>query len=277
MDLDIIEQLKDNEFNFCKTLNPFCFNIDNKFITLYNPNFDDDYFFNRTVYNQYTFFESRDNNALDKDVKVLMKKLKNKKIPINLHVPSNQTLLEKFLLKRNFKKIDEVIGLQYPLMKKKFVNDDSQRCMEINDGSQIFIINNVDQLKEWIVTYCSSFNICIDKKVFIYHIIKRNFRLFQFILFKKYRIENPFGEPAGCCLLFSFKYCVALYCLGTIEKYRNRQIATKIIDFAIESAQKNGFRMFGLQTLQSDNLVPFYEKRGFVKIYKNNIYQLVDS
>ena len=41
----------------------------------------------------------------------MIKTYKNKKI--FLHLPSNQTNLEKYLIKQKYPKIDEVIGLQY--------------------------------------------------------------------------------------------------------------------------------------------------------------------
>jgi GNAT superfamily N-acetyltransferase len=132
-------------------------------------------------------------------------------------------------------------------------------------------------LEEWVNVYCSSFNICFEKKIYIFRVLKQQFNFFKFILYKIFTYDKPFGDYAGCCLLFSHRDCLALYCLGTLQKYRNKKIATEIIDFAINFAQRNGYRIFGLQTLQSDDLIHFYKKKGFDIIYRNTIYQRSSS
>ena len=112
LDSNIIKFLKENEFNFCKHWNSLDLHIDNKFFTIYSNEFSDDYFINRTVIDENFDFKSED--ELEKNVNLLIKTYKNKKI--FFHLPSNQTNLEKYLIKRKFLKIDEVIGLQYPFL-----------------------------------------------------------------------------------------------------------------------------------------------------------------
>ena len=139
------------------------------------------------------------------------------------------------------------------------------------------VLDKPDLLEKWVNVYCSSFNIRFKQKIYIFRLLKHQFNFFKFILYKIYTYDKPFGDYAGCCLLFSYRDCIALYCLGTLQKYRNRNIATKIIDFAINFAQRKGYRIFGMQTLQSDDLLPFYKKKEFDIIYRNAIYQMSSS
>ena len=109
LDSNINKLLKENEFNFCRHWNYLNSNIENKFFTIYSDEFSDDYFISRTVINEN--FEFKNEDELEKKVDLLIKTYKNKKI--FLHLPSNQTNLEKYLIKRKYPKIDEVIGLHY--------------------------------------------------------------------------------------------------------------------------------------------------------------------
>jgi len=272
LDSNIIKLLKENEFNFCKHWNSLNLNIEKKFFTLYSDEFSDDYFISRTVTNEN--FEFKNEDELEKNVNLLINTYKNRKI--FLHLPSNQTVLEKYLIKRKFPKIDEVIGLQYPFFSTSNLLDFQYLKTEFSKNvfQRIFILDSVEQLNQWINTYCSSFEISFDKRRIIYKILKEKFDLFYFIISRIYCKNMPFANVAGCCILFSYKSCIAMYCLGTKKKYRNRNVARNIIDFAIRFAQRKGCQIFGLQTLQNDHLVSFYEKKGFTKIYTNNIYQL---
>lgn len=277
LDLGIIKLLKENEYSFCKSINSYCFSTDRTFFTFYNSIFDDDYFFNRTIIDEANIFKINTNELFEKKLKTLTKVLEEKKITMNLHISSDNILLKNFLIKKNFKQIDKVLGLQYPfILKKKFLNVDDRCYIKHDYDFCIFVLDSPDLLKEWMDAYCSSFAICFEKKLSIYNIFKKKFDFFYFILYKTSSIDNkPFGESAGCCLLYPYKESIALYCLGTIKEYRNRHIATKIIDFAINFAQRKGYNTFGLQTLQSDNLLSFYGKKGFVEIYGNVIYRQI--
>ena len=90
------------------------------------------------------------------------------------------------------------------------------------------------------------------------------FNIFDFVLFKKNVKDETHENVGGCSILFHHKNCMALYCLGTKKEYRCNKVATNIINFSINFGRRQGYSIFGLQTLQSDNLLSFYEKQGFV-------------
>src|SRR5919107_545900 len=133
-------------------------NIENKFFTIYSDEFSDDYFICRTVINEN--FEFKNEADLEKNIDLLIKTHKNNKI--FLHLPSNQTNLEKFLIKRKYPKIDEVIGLHYPLINSSNSLDSKSFKTNLSNSifQKVFILTNNDQLNKWINIYCSSFEIC---------------------------------------------------------------------------------------------------------------------
>jgi hypothetical protein len=277
LDLDIIKILQKNEFYFCKNWNSVFLNIDNKFFTLYNKDLYDDYFFNRTILNKCINLNSENNTEIEKMIQTLLNVANNKKINLFLHVSSNQTFLEKYLIKKNFEKIDEVIGLQYPNYSDLTLNLDFDTFNTQSSRAQkILLVNNNDTLKKWVNTYCLSFNISMDIKPLIYTILKKKFNKFNFILSEMRDIDDPIGKTTGCCILYPYENSLTLYCLGTQKEHRHKKIATNIIEFSIKFGKKYGYQIFGLQTLQSDNLLTFYKKKGFVEVYNNKIF-LIDN
>jgi N-acetylglutamate synthase-like GNAT family acetyltransferase len=273
LDLNIIKILQKNEFYFCKNWNSVFLNIGNKFFTLYNKDLHDDYFFNRTILNKYINLNSENNAEIEKMIQTLRNVASNKRINLFLHISSCQSFLGKYLIKENFEKIDEVIGLQYPIYSDLCINLNFDAFRNRFSAAQkILLVDNKYTLKKWVNTYCLSFNICMDKKPSIYKILKNKFNKFKFVLSEISDIDDPIGKTAGCCILYPCENSLALYCLGTQKEYRHKKIATNIIEFSIKFCKKYGYQVFGLQTLRSDNLLTFYKKKGFVEVYNNKIF-----
>jgi ribosomal protein S18 acetylase RimI-like enzyme len=140
------------------------------------------------------------------------------------------------------------------------------------------VVQTSDELDEWINVYISSFGIAMEKRNTISTILqKENFRDSKFILYKQKSEDNTNrqnSEPLGCCMFFPTDDVLGLYCLGTNERYRNKGVASRIIDFAIAYAIINGLKFIGLQTLLSDRRIGFYQRRKFTQVYTNIIYSL---
>jgi hypothetical protein len=269
--------LRENEFNFCRCWHYRTLNIDNKFHVLYNKYLHDDYFLNRTVINKKLHIELNNKNEVKKIMEPLIHFSKQRKIPLYLHLNSDQTVLEEYLLYNNFNKIDEVIGLYY-----NYNNYPDFPIVNVNNGSseqsvqflQILLVKNVATLKKWIKTYCSSFNIDKSKGRFIYQILRKRLNTFKLVFAAMNVGGDDDGQMIGCGLLFSYHNCIALYCLGTLGEYRHKNVATTIMNFSTNLFRKKGYQIFGLQTLKSDNLLPFYLKKGYVMCYNNNVYEI---
>jgi ribosomal protein S18 acetylase RimI-like enzyme len=252
--------------------------FDNKFFTIYNKELFDDYFINRTMMNKNVNKHIENKNEIEKIIHSLISISNSKKINLYLHINSDQTFLEEYLLTNNYEKIDEVIGLQYPdYSNPDTLNVNYDTSKDYSTLSQVLLVNNIEELKEWVNVYCLSFDISSDKKFLIYKILKKKFNIFYFVLSKITTLNDTHENARGCCILFPYRHSIALYCLGTKKEYRHNNVATNIIDFSIRFGKENGYRIFGLQTLQSDNLLSFYERKGFVKIYSTKIYKHMNS
>ncbi|MDQ4074081.1 MAG: GNAT family N-acetyltransferase, partial [Thermoproteota archaeon] len=161
--------------------------------------------------------------------------------------------------------------VHYPALKET-MNDIDWRVHDKNN--RISILTELNELDNWIKVYCNSFNL-ENKSGIVFDILKKNFKKFIFVLYSdNYDGENKRKMPAGCCLLYPYKNAVGLYCLGTVKEFRNKNIASRIIQYSILQSLKNDYQWFILQTLKSDNLLPFYERHGFCKIYSNKIFGL---
>ncbi len=203
---------------------------------------------------------------------------KEKKIVLYLHLSSNQSLLEEYLIYKNFKKIDDVIGLHYPNYSDMCISDIHDSALKQSDKTlQILVVDNGDSLKKWVEIYCLSFNIGKNKEKLIYRILKKKFNIFKFVFASINSIGDNKRQYVGCSVLFSYNYCINLYCLGTLKEYRHKSVATSVIDFSIGYGRKKGNQIFGLQTLKSDNLLSFYQKKGFVTSYIDKIYRICNS
>jgi ribosomal protein S18 acetylase RimI-like enzyme len=278
LDSDIIKILQENENCFCNRWHSKVVNFKNKFFIMYTKDMSDDYFLNRTLINENLDFNLIDHIEIEKTIHDLTKISNAKKITLYLHITSKQSLLEEYLIKEKFEKIDEVAGLQYPdHFDHKFSTLNTDDLVKPCDGNQkILIADSYDELKMWVKAYCTIFEISGEKEDLIYKILQNRFNVFKFVLFKINVEDKTHENIAGCCILFHRGNCMALYCLGTKKEYRCKKVATNIIKFSINFGRRQGFQIFGLQTLQSDNLLSFYEKQGFVRIYTNKIYRISD-
>ena len=270
-----IRVLKENEFGFCSSWHSVILNIDNKFFALVNKDLHDDYFINRTVINKKLRFNLNDMGEIEKLMHPLLQLSKEEKMTFNLHIGSDQSLLEDYLISKNFNKIDEVIGLHYPNYYEMPISNVPDSALKQNDQSlKVFVVDNVDLLKKWTEVYCLSFDIDKNKEMLIYRILLKKFNIFKFVFAELDAIGENNKRMVGCSVLFFHNDCIALYCLGTLKEYRLKKIATNIINFSIEYGRRRGCGVFGLQTLKSDNLLSFYQKKGFVKSYNNKIYRI---
>jgi len=270
-----IRVLRENEFSFCSSWHSGVLNIDNKFFSLISKDLHDDYFINRTVINKKLHFNLNEIGEIEKLMHPLLQLSKEEKMSFNLHIGSDQSLLEDYLICKNFNKIDEVIGLHYPNYSDIPFSNVPNSALKQNDKSmKVLVVDNPDLLKKWIEVYCLSFDIDKNKEVLIYRILLKKFNIFKFVFAEIDAVGQKNKQIVGCSILYFHNDCIALYCLGTLKEYRHKNIATNIINFSIGYGRRIGCGVFGLQTLKSDNLLSFYLKKGFVICYNNKIYRI---
>jgi ribosomal protein S18 acetylase RimI-like enzyme len=83
-------------------------------------------------------------------------------------------------------------------------------------------------------------------------------------------IENT---PVGCCLHVVAGNVNGLYMVGTLEKFRNRGVATALCAQAIKHSFDTGCKIVTLQTDEGSYAERFFQKLGFHKAYTMSFYQ----
>jgi N-acetylglutamate synthase-like GNAT family acetyltransferase len=279
LDCSIIEKLKSNELEFCKNWSDRAIELNNSIHILANGDLEGDYFFNRVFLKN----ESGDPNIEEKEILSnisSLKKISKKQIPnVYVHINDNYSSHRSYFEKNGFREIDKLIGLvQAVNVRQSFSFKEFEAQIPLLNGDTYRVVQTSDELDEWINVYISSFGIAMEKRNTISTILrKENFRTSKFILYKQKSEVNTNrqnSEPLGCCMFFPTDDVLGLYCLGTNQKYRNKGVASRIIDFAIAYAIINGMNFIGLQTLHSDRRIGFYQRRQFTKVYTNIIYSL---
>src|SRR5438445_129657 len=74
--------------------------------------------------------------------------------------------------------------------------------------------------------------------------------------------------------LFQKNLVLVLYCLGTVPETRNHGLASSLIDFALHEVSQRKLEFLMLETYEKDNLLDFYVKLGFEKLYRKSIYTI---
>ena len=67
---------------------------------------------------------------------------------------------------------------------------------------------------------------------------------------------------------------MGLYCLGTVPGMRNKGLAASLIDFGINEVNQRNLEFLMLETYEKDNLLDFYTKLGFEKLYQKKVYTI---
>ena len=277
MDCSIIEKLKLNELEFCKNWSDIAIELNNSLHILANRDLVGDYFFNRVFLTN----GSGDSNTEEKETLSIVSSLKEickKQIPnVYVHINDNYSSHKSIFEDNGFREIDKLIGLvQVVNYREYFSFKEFEAQIPHLNGETYRMVQSPCELDEWINVYISSFGIAMEKRNSIHTILqKENFRDSKFILYEQKSVDNTDRlnlEPMGCCMFFPTNDLLGLYCLGTNQKYRNKGVASRIIDFAIAYAIINGLNFIGLQALHSDHKIGFYQRRQFTKVYTNAIY-----
>ncbi|WP_458747118.1 GNAT family N-acetyltransferase [Candidatus Nitrosocosmicus sp. T] len=279
MDCTIIEKLRSNELEFCKNWSDKAIELKNSVHILANGDLGDDYFLNRV----FLVDGSEDSNTQEKEILSnvsSLKEISKKQIPtVYVHIDDNYSSHKSILEKNGFREIDKLIGLVRVVNNREsFSIKEFGAQKSLLNGETYKVVETSGELDEWIDVYISSFGIAMEKRNIIRTILhKENFRNSKFILSEQKSIDNINQlnlEPMGCCMFFPTNNVLGLYCLGTNQKYRNKGIASRIIDFAVAYAIINNLNYLGLQALYSDHKIEFYQRRQFTKVYTNAIYSL---
>lgn len=279
MDYSIIEKLKSNELEFCKNWSNKPIDLNDSFCVLSNRDLKGDYFLNRVILTNVIGVSNRDEKKISSIVSKLKEISKQQAIDAYVHIDDNFSSFKSILEKNGLREIDKLTGLVNVVKdQKSFSLNEFEIQKPLAKGETYELLSFTDELVDWLNVYSSAFGIDMEKRATIRAILhKESFRDSKFILYKQksdYNRNRQNLKPMGCCLLFPTNEAMGVYCLGTDQRYRNRGIASSIIDYVITYAKMHGFDFIGLQALHSDHILGFYQRRHFKKVYTNTIYSL---
>jgi ribosomal protein S18 acetylase RimI-like enzyme len=279
LDCGIIYNLKLNEIEFCKSWSCQTINFNDSFRIIVNRDLKGDYFLNRVILTNGIEESKRRENGISSIISRLKKISKQQKIEVYVHINDDLLFLKSILAKNGLRKIDKLTGLVHVVKHQKcFLTDEYEKQKLLVYGESCKVVRTAHEFDKWLDVYSTSFGIDIENIATIRTSFqKENFKESKFILYEQKLNDNTNTHnlrPMGCCLLFPTNDILGLYCLGTVKRFRNKGIASSLIDFAITYAKMNGFDLIGLQALQSDHTTEFYQRRCFTTVYTHAIFSL---
>src|SRR5690242_13754393 len=163
----------------------------------------------------------------------------------------NNPDLEKLLLQKNFKFYDT----QY-VLKKRTTSD--------MDTSYIHHIEKKDTVL-WAEVFCKSYD-CYDWINEVDNIVRGSLTEVEYLVDAEHN--------ASCVALYEKNSILGLYCLGTLPEKRKKGLAKLLINHALNKVKIKNLDFLMLETYQRDNLLGFYSKLGFEKLYEKKIYTI---
>ncbi|MEM3386520.1 MAG: GNAT family N-acetyltransferase [Nitrososphaerales archaeon] len=217
-------------------------------ILLYNPIFSDDPLFNHALLKDMEVVLTQDDLRY---VKSFYERLKVRPALFLLEKKYQELLLES-----DFEVLDKLLTM----------STGTRSCAPSNPSIKISICSK-DDLEDWVKVFVDAFAAYswVDGlKEITPNLLKHPGCTLYIARYK--------SKAVGVAARFSSEKLSGIYCLGTIPDLRGRGIGSTLIKHLINEAYKEGDRNLCLQTLLSENLIRFYTKLGFKKVYRKVIY-----
>lgn len=163
----------------------------------------------------------------------------------------NNPLLEEFLLKKNFKLYDT-----QHVLKKQIILDSKTSYVRHIEKKDSFL---------WAEIFCKSYDCCdwIDE---VNNIVRDSISQVEYLVDAEHN--------ASCVALYEKNSILGLYCLGTLPEKRKKGLAKLLINHALNKVKTKNLDFLMLETYQRDDLLGFYSKLGFEKLYEKKIYTI---
>ncbi len=235
----MIDKIEENEFGFVEQWSKMIkLECDTLFV---NPNLPDDLFFDKLT-NITCLSEKMLKEAVD-----IFQKNNTRTFVYTL----NDQKLEDLLQKKNFALYDT----QHVLIKTT-----QQEIQNI----AIHHIAKKDSLL-WAEIFCKSYD-CYEWLDEVNSIVRNSSSKIEYLVDAEHN--------ASCVALYEKNSILGLYCLGTVPEKRQKGLAKLLIDYALNKVKIKKLDFLMLETYLRDNLLPFYSKLGFKKVYEKKIYAI---
>ena len=206
-----------------------------------NTNLPDDLFFDKL-----TNITCLSEKMIDETIDIFHKK-NMRPFVYTLNNPS----LEEFLIEKNFKFYDT----QHVLKKQTISDGETSRVHHIEKNDSFL----------WAEVFCKSYD-CYDWIDEVSNIVGRSLSQVEYLVDAKHN--------ASCVALYEKNSILGLYCLGTLPEKRKKGLAKLLTNYALNKVKTKNLDFLMLETYQRDNLLGFYSKLGFEKLYEKKIYTI---
>ncbi len=204
-----------------------------------NQKLSDDIFFNKL-----TNVTCVDYTVIDKSVESLKK---NHSVPCVYSL--NNPELENMLQKKGFSYHDT-----QHVLKKSTIPQEKTSAVKITR----------DTIDVWTQVFCDSYD-CQGWSKTVSSILEKS------LSHVDYFVDE---SNSSCMALYETDSILGLYCLGTVPGKRNHGTASSLIDFALYQVHSRNLEFLILETYKKDNLLEFYSKLGFQRVYHKTIYAI---
>ncbi len=151
------------------------------------------------------------------------------------------------------------------LEKKGFQRHDIQHALKRTRSATKTNTKKItrDNVDLWAGIFCQAYD-CLGWKDTVISILKNTLDSIDYIVDE---------SGSSCMALYEKDSILGLYCLGTVPSKRHNGTAASLIDFASYYANSKNLTLI-LETYEKDNLLEFYSKLGFEKVYKKLVYTI---
>lgn len=153
------------------------------------------------------------------------------------------------------------------LEKKGFVHHDTQHVLKksaLPEKKPNVIKITSDNIDTWTGIFCDAYD-CRDWSKTVSSILEKSLSSVDYFIDE---------SQSSCVALYESESVLGLYCLGTVPRKRNRGTASLLIDFALYETNSRRLEFLMLETYEKDNLLEFYSKLGFQKVYHKTVYTI---
>jgi len=250
LNLKGVRELEENENGFFSLWSNTT-HIDDTLL-LYNKHFAED-----PIFNHATGFK-----ADDKDASIVARRISRCYIskgitPAIYGSPlSNPWHLEKIMTESGFQVYDRLYVMK-------------RGADEVAEPSSITLREITEKdLDDWIKVYMAAFDIPNTWQREISRRTRRTLKSECFLLLLAYVTR----KPAATLAAYLSNGLAGFYCIGTDPKFRDRGVASGMINASINLVLDRGCKALCLQTLKRDRLLDFYRRFGFKLQYAKTIY-----
>lgn len=161
----------------------------------------------------------------------------------------NYSELESFLLRKGFLYFDT----QHVLKKK-------QKATRKTNVKKI----SPPESKIWATVFCRAYD-CMNWIEPVTTMVKNS------VSFADYCVDT---SDSSCMVLYEKNSILGLYCLGTVPNMRKHGLASSLIDYALSEVERRNLDFLMLETYERDNLLDFYDKLDFERMYKKLVFTI---